>query len=87
MASKNGGYTGGVITTPAPGVTARRSSSITPTITSGTGYTAPGSTFHSWRSAAKPAYASPIPCRGCEYPVSEAATAADSAVAIGRASG
>ena len=57
MSSKNGGYTGGMMTTPSPGsMSARRASTIT-TLTSVVLLTRVGSTCHCHWSRANPAKA------------------------------
>ena len=84
--SKNGGYTGGLITTASPGRVAARSSSTTPTPTSVTAVTAAGSRSQFQRRAANPAMARPRSGTACAYPASDRCTASRSTSATGGAS-
>ena len=84
MCSKNGGYTGVLITTPSPGSVASASIASTPAITSGTRCTRPGSTAQPCLAAANAANVSPRPS-GVAYPQSLRSTAARSAASTGSA--
>ena len=85
--SKNGGYTGGLITTASPGPQHARSSPTQPVLTSVTAVTEPGSTRQPHRAAANPATASPSSGTGIAYPVSDRLTASRNTSAIGSATG
>ena len=84
MCSKNGGYTGVLITTPSPGSVASRRMASTPAITSGTRWTRPGSTVQPCLAAANLANVSPRPA-GVAYPQSLRSMAARSAASTGSA--
>ena len=84
MCSKNGGYTGVLMTTPSPGSVARSSSASTPAITSGTRCTRPGSTVQSCLAWANAANVSPMPASAA-YPQSLSSTASRSAASTGSA--
>ena len=84
MCSKNGGYTGVLITTPSPGSVASPRMTSTPAITSGTKWTRPGSTVHPCLASANLANVSPRPV-GVAYPQSLRSMAARSAASTGSA--
>ena len=84
MCSKNGGYTGGLITTPSPCAVTIRSSQSTPAITSGSSRTRSAATAHPCRAAANDANASPSPA-AFAYPRSCRSAAARTAAATGGA--
>ena len=81
---KNGAYTGGLITTPAPGGVSAVIISEIPVITSGIAKIRAGSGFQPSRLAAKPANASPSRPM-CPYPASLAAIAVATASMTGPA--
>ena len=84
MCSKNGGYTGVLITTPSPGSVASRRMASTLAITSGTRWTRPGSTVQPCLAAANLANVSPRPS-GVAYPQSLRSMAPRSAARTGSA--
>ena len=84
MCLKNGGYTGGLMTTPSPGSVASATIASKPAITSGIRCTMPGSTAQSCLAAANAANVSPIPSSAA-YPQSLRSTAARSAASTGSA--
>ena len=84
MCSKNGGYTGVLMTTPSPGSVVSSRTASTPAMTSGTRCTRPGSTAQSCRAAANRANASPSP-EAIAYPQSDRSMADRSAASTGSA--
>ena len=84
MVSKNGAYTGGLITTRSPGSVATSSTSKMPHITSGTTNIRAGSSSCRQRRAAKAAYASANPSH-VTYPVSPRSTSSANAARMGSA--